>query len=133
MYQRKISGPIMDRMDMQIQVPAIKYDKLALQAEHNENSKIRERVIKARNVQSERFKTAGILTNSEMSILEIKKHCAYDAKSQALLKKCVDTGRLSVRGYHRVLKVARTIADLAQSKSLAFEHIAEALMYRTKQ
>lgn len=133
MYRRKLSGPLMDRMDLFINVPALKYEKLT--AENNEFSseKIREKIEGARQIQKERFKEEKILTNSEMNIPQIKKYCKIDLKSQDLLRKYVNSGKLSARGYHRVLKVARTIADLDSSANILFEHLAEALMYRTKE
>jgi magnesium chelatase family protein len=88
-------------------------------------------VILARKIQKERFKKDK--TNSEMEIPEIKKYCEIDSKSENLLRKYVDSGRLSVRGYHRVLKVARTIADLEGSEKISFEHLSEALSYRIKE
>lgn len=136
MYRRKLSGPLMDRIDLFIEVPAVKYEKLADNAEENQSAKIRAKIENAREIQKQRF--AGndtgrsILTNSEMDIPEIKKYCGHDLKSQELLKKYVDSGKLSARGYHRILKVARTIADLDNSENIQYNHIAEALMYRIK-
>ncbi len=130
MYKRKLSGPIMDRIDISIEVPAVKYDKLASESTGNQSYGVREKVKQARALQKERFAKDNILVNSEMNIMHIKKYCQHDQKSQALLKQYVDSGKLSARGYHRVLKVARTIADLAESKNINHEHIAEALMYR---
>ena len=161
MYRRKLSGPLMDRIDIFIEVPAVKYDKLASDSSDSRVGIIREKIKKAREIQKERFtqsnkpalaglKSEGfyltglknenpstrsgqaILTNSEMNIKDIKKYCQHDTESQSLLKKYVDSGKLSARGYHRVLKVARTISDLAQSEDIKKEHIAEALMYRLK-
>lgn len=132
MYRRKLSGPLMDRIDIFIEVPAIKYEKLAETSSENQSKAVKERVEKAREIQKERFKNDKILTNSEMNIPEIKKYCGHDAQSQGLLKKYVDSGKLSARGYHRILKVARTIADLAEKEEMRYEHIAEALMYRLK-
>ncbi|MCK4454345.1 YifB family Mg chelatase-like AAA ATPase [Candidatus Parcubacteria bacterium] len=143
-YRRKLSGPLMDRIDLFIEVPQLKYEKLVAQDEKNSSSKIREKVIKARQIQQARLSFAKQnlsgrerfslnLTNSEMSIPEIKKFCQIDLKSQALLRKYVDSGKLSARGYHRVLKVSRTIADLDQSESISFDHLSEALMYRIKE
>ncbi len=132
MYRRKLSGPLMDRIDIFIEVPAVKYEKLADHSTNNQSSIIKARIEKTREIQKERFKNDRILVNSEMQIPEIKKYCAHDTKSQVLLKQFVDSGKLSARGYHRILKVARTIADLAGIENIQHEHIAEALMYRLK-
>jgi magnesium chelatase family protein len=134
-YRRKLSGPLMDRIDLFIEVPQIKYDKLAASEEENFSQKIRERVKLAREIQTERFKkeTKGILVNSEMEIPQIKKYCQVDSKSKNLLRAYVDSGKLSARGYHRVLKVARTVADLENSENIAYDHLAEALTYRIKE
>jgi len=132
MYKRKLSGPLMDRIDIFIEVPAIKYEKLVSASGENQSKILREKIEKARGIQKERFLNDGILVNSEMQIPQIKKYCAHDEKSQELLKKFVDSGKLSARGYHRILKVSRTIADLAQSPNIQYDHIAEALMYRLK-
>jgi magnesium chelatase family protein len=133
MYRRKMSGPLMDRMDLFIEVPAVKYEKLVSNSVENQSKNIREKIEKARNKQKERFADDNILTNSEMNLPEIKKYCGHDEQSQNLLKKYVDSGKLSARGYHRILKVARTIADLDNSENIKYEHIAEALMYRIKE
>lgn len=132
MYKRKLSGPLMDRIDIFLEMPAVKYEKLADTSAREESSAIREKIEKARAIQKERFANDGILVNAEMQLPQIKKFCAHDEASQMLLKKYVDSGKLSARGYHRILKVARTIADLAQSPNILHEHIAEALMYRLK-
>ena len=129
-YQRKLSGPLIDRIDIFCEVPALKYDKLTTPDMKNTSSKIRERVKKVREISQERFKKEGILTNSEMTLPLIKKYCQIDSKSHQLLKTFVNSGKLSARGYHRVLKVARTIADLENSERIASDHIAEALSYR---
>jgi len=132
MYKRKLSGPLMDRMDIFIEVPAVKYEKLAAESSENQSEALRDKIEKARNTQKERFKNDKILVNSEMNIPEIKRYCQHEEKSQNLLKRYVDSGKLSARGYHRVLKVARTIADLAENENIKYDHIAEALMYRLK-
>jgi len=104
--------------------------KLITPDEENLSKIIRERVKRTRQIQKERFLDSKISLNSEMSIPQIKKYCPIDSKSQALLKKVVDSGNLSARGYHRVLRVARTIADLEEKESILFSHLSEALMYR---
>ncbi len=132
MYKRKLSGPLMDRIDIFIEVPAVKYEKLASPDIENQSNTLREKIGKARERQKERFIGLPIFTNSEMNIPEIKKYCQHDLQSQNLLKKYVDSGKLSARGYHRILKVAKTISDLAESENIKYEHIAEALMYRLR-
>ncbi len=143
MYRRKLSGPLIDRIDLFIDVPAVKYEKLVSPDEENSSAKAREKVGRAREIQKERFsakdgptegkKNEGELTNSEMSIPQIKRHCQIDLKSQDLLRKCVNSGQLSARGYHRVLKVSRTIADLEGSEKITYNHLSEALMYRIRE
>jgi len=132
-YKRKLSGPLMDRIDLFIQVPQIRYEKLVAPDSENSSKIIRQEVEKARAIQRERFSGDKIFTNSEMGIPQIKKHCEVDAKSRNLLRTYVDSGKLSARGYHRVLKVARTIADLDNSKDISYDHLAEALMYRIRE
>ena len=133
MYRRKLSGPLMDRIDLFIMVPALKYEKLVGIEEENCSHKIREKVTAARKAQKERFKSEKILTNSEMEIPQIKKYCQIDSRSQNLLRNYIDSGKLSARGYHRVLKIARTIADLGNSENISFNHLSEALMYRVRE
>jgi len=129
-YQRKLSGPLVDRIDLLVWVPQIKYEKLIQEGEEK-SEKIRKRVILAREIQKERFKKEK--TNSQMEIPEIKKYCQIDSQGERLLKKAVDSGKLTPRGYHRVLKVARTIADLERSEKILLSHLAEALSYKIEQ
>ncbi len=133
MYKRKLSGPLMDRIDLFITVPQLKYEKLTASDEKNCGQEIREKVTKARKIQKERYKEEKFLTNSEIGLSKIKKYCQIDSKSQALLKGFVDSGKLSARGYHRVLRVARTIADLENSEKSLFDHVSEALYYRLRE
>ena len=132
MYRRKMSGPLMDRIDLFIEVPSVKYEKLTSESVENQSNAIREKIEKTREKQKIRFANDHNFTNSEMNLPEIKKYCEHDEKSQSLLKQYVDSRKLSARGYHRILKVARTIADLADSDKIKYEHIAEALMYRIR-
>lgn len=130
MYRKKLSGPLMDRIDLFINVPAIKYEKLAHGNfdENNRSAKIREIVERARAIQQQRFGKP--ITNSEMGIAQVKEFCKTDTDSEKLLKAAVDSGKLSARGYHRVLKVARTIADLEGVENIGIIHVSEALAYR---
>lgn len=132
-YRRKLSGPLIDRVDLFIDVPQLKYEKLIEEDKERNSEKIREKVLAARALQWERFKDEKIITNAEMEIPQIKKYCSVDKNSGNLLKRAVNSGQLSARGYHRVLKVARTIADLSASNNILTEHIAEALMYRIRE
>jgi len=131
-YQRKVSGPIMDRIDLYVEVPHVKYEKLTDEKIDGSSEEIRIKVEKARKLQIERFKNENIVANSEMTIPLIKKHCKTDEAGSKLLKNAVNNLHLSARGYHRILKLARTIADLDESINIAAQHIAEALQYRPK-
>ena len=137
-YRRKLSGPLVDRIDVFVEVPAVKYEKLIEIDEKNSSQLMRKTVQTARQIQKERFFSSEpnkekILTNNEMSIPQIKEYCQVDSRSQAILKKYVNSGKLSARGYHRVLKTARTIADLEGKNSIDYDHLTEALMYRIKE
>jgi len=121
----------MDRIDLFIPVPQLKYEKLVAPDEENCSLKVREKVVSARQIQKERFSKDK--TNSEMEIPEIKKYCQINLAGQDLLRKYVDSGKLSARGYHRVLKVARTIADLENSEKILCNHLSEALSYRLRE
>jgi len=134
-YARKISGPIMDRIDLHLEVPQIEHEKLADTNYHGESSKaVRSRVIKARERALERFKKAGlkILTNSEMSGEQLKKLVPLTKECSDLLISSAQKMNLSARAYHRVIKLARTIADLAGEESVKENHICEAIQYRPK-
>jgi magnesium chelatase family protein len=134
-YKRRISGPILDRIDLHVNVPAVDPDKLANEGVvKGETSRvIKEKVIRARKIQETRFADyTGVFTNSQMRNKHVKKFCKLDDKSGRLLKMAVSKYDLSARGYFRILKVARTIADLAGSKNIKLEHIAEALQYRVR-
>lgn len=131
-YRSKISGPLMDRIDIQIEVPALKIDEITTDKTSTETSdEIKQRVIKARNIQYERFKDKNIYCNAQMGPKEIKKYCVLDDKAKDLLKNAIEKLGFSARAYDRILKVARTIADLAESETITSTHIAEAIKYRS--
>ena len=134
-YKRKLSGPLMDRIDIFVEAPAVDYERLTERDEQESSAEIREKIKKVREIQRQRFAKAGlnILTNSEMGIPEIKEFCQIDGQSQNFLRNNVNTGKLSARGYHRILKTARTIADLYGSEDISFRDVTEALSYRVKE
>ncbi len=131
-YRSKISGPLMDRIDIQVEVPALKIDEITSNKNvANETSQqIRERVIKARNIQYERFKGKNIYCNAQMGPKEIKKYCVLEESAGMMLHNAIEKLGFSARAYDRILKVARTIADLAGSEIIQTNHIAEAIKYR---
>lgn len=131
-YKRRISGPFLDRVDIYLEVPAVEVDKLSSDLEVSSSSEIRKKVTAARKIQLQRFK-GRILTNSEMSNNNIKEYCALTQEGLDLLKMAISSLNLSARGYHRVLKLSRTIADLAGIEDIQAEHIAEALQYRSRE
>jgi magnesium chelatase family protein len=132
-YQRKISGPLLDRIDIHIDVPNMDYEKFDSEPAGESSEEVRKRVAKARALQRSRFLNDGILTNSEMSLKHLKKHIRLSEPLKELMRWAAQTHSLSARSYYRVLKIARTIADLAESKEIERNHILEALQYRPKQ
>lgn len=131
-YRRKISGPILDRIDLHIEVPRLKIEKLEHHTKAEGSEVIRKRVEAARSVQYERLKKLDILTNSEMKPEHIREFCVLNKESVELLRQAVSTFHLSARAYHRLIKLARTIADIEQSRDIATIHVAEAVQYRFK-
>ncbi|MFZ5364680.1 MAG: YifB family Mg chelatase-like AAA ATPase [Patescibacteria group bacterium] len=131
-YQKKISGPLMDRIDIHLEVPRLKFEKLQEEICGEPSKNIRERVEAAVALQTSRFNKSSIKYNSEMRAQEIKDFCQLDGQGLELMKSAVKQMHLSPRSYHRVLKLARTIADLDKKEKLAVGHIAEALQYRPK-
>ncbi len=130
-YRSKISGPLLDRIDIQIEVPRLKTEELINKNFESESSeKIRERVIKAREIQNLRYKDYGIYTNSELTPKLIKDFCKLDNDCEDFLKTAGKKFNLSGRGYDRILKLSRTIADLNNSKEINYNHISQALQYR---
>ena len=132
-YKRKLSGPLLDRIDLHIEVPRLKYEEMAKDSFGETSKTIRERVAKAREIQVSRFKNEGILTNREMSIRHIKKYCALDETAEKMMKSAVSSMGFSTRTYHRMLKISRTIADLENSENIKPQHLAEALQYRPRE
>ena len=132
-YQKKISGPLLDRIDIHLDVPAVEVEKLTSDLVAEDSKIIRKRVAKAREIQRQRFADSGILTNSEMNNSQIKQFCAISGEGLDLLKMAISQMNLSARVYHRVLKLARTIADLSATSQIQTQHIAEALQYRARE
>ena len=132
-YRAKLSGPLLDRIDIVIDVPRLKIDELMKKNDNDgeTSEQIRERVIKARNIQLERYKDIGIYTNSNLTPKLIKKYCKLDSAGTDILKNAVNRFNLSARAYDRILKLARTIADLEGSENILVSHIAQAVQYRS--
>ncbi len=130
-YQQKISGPLMDRIDLRVEVPRVEFEKLSSKTKGESSKQIRDRVQKARNKQENRYKNLGFSTNAELSTHHLEKFCALDESGQLLIKQAVTNLYLSARSYTRILKVSRTIADLSESETIKPNHLAEALQYRS--
>lgn len=131
-YQKRLSGPLLDRIDMHIEVPRVSYDKLAGTYIPEASDVIRQRVQAARDRQMQRFADSGLTANRDMGSAEVRRFCQTDTPGAALLKAAMAQLHLSARAYHRILKLARTIADLDGRDTLAAPHIAEALQYRPR-
>ncbi len=130
-YLNKISGPLLDRIDLHVEVTPVPFSQLSDIKKEESSESIRERVMKARDVQLERFKNSGIYCNAQMSSKQLKEVCVIDNIGQALLKRAMEKLNLSARAYDRILKVARTIADLEGSEDIKPEYLAEAIQYRS--
>lgn len=139
-YQKRISGPLLDRIDIHIEVPRVDYEKLSSERLGESSAAIRERVEAARLAQRERFESERarpdaplqIACNADMRVGEIRKFCKLDETGESLIKAAMSQMNLSARAYHRILKLSRTIADLAGSEAIQPPHLAEALQYRPK-
>jgi len=131
-YLNKISGPLMDRIDLHIEVPAVKFDELSEKCKGENSESIRKRVLKARQIQEKRFEEYdGIHHNAQMTAKLLEKYCVIDEAGKTILKLAMDKMGLSARSYARILKVARTIADLEASNNILPNHLAEAIQYRS--
>ncbi len=130
-YRSRISGPLMDRIDIHIEAPAVKYNEIIGAPDGEPSTAIRGRVNKARRSQLERFADDGVYCNGHMSAKQIRKICVLDGASQSILKTAIEKLGLSARAHDKVLKLARTIADLQGASAIASEHVAEAVQYRS--
>jgi magnesium chelatase family protein len=134
-YQKRISGPLLDRIDIHIEVPRVDYEKLSSNRVSETSESIRQRVQAARDIQNKRFsngKAKDIVCNADMRVGEVRQFCQLQAEGQSLMRAAMSQLNLSARAYHRILKLSRTIADLAGSEEIQSVHLAEALQYRPK-
>ena len=129
-YRKKISGPLLDRIDIYADTPDVSYKDLNSSEKAESSKEIKKRVTAARNIQLERYKDSGIFFNSRLTTPLMEKYCVLEKDAEELLKEAFDSLNLSARSYHKILKVSRTIADLAGSEKIGLEHLAEALQYR---
>jgi magnesium chelatase family protein len=131
-YLNKISGPLLDRIDLHVEVVPVNFNELISESKSEKSTNVRERVIKARDIQQERFKAIeGLHSNAQMGGKEVQEICQISDAGRNLLKRAMEKLNLSARAYDRILKVSRTIADLAQSEEIKVEHLAEAIHYRS--
>jgi magnesium chelatase family protein len=132
-YQKKVSGPILDRIDLQININTIDFEKAFQKSDKNENAALKEKVIQARKIQAERFANhhRKILLNSEMNINDIEKYCPMDDEQKSILKTAMEKYGLTMRSLHKTIKIGRTIADIEGSPMIKPEHLIEALQYKT--
>ena len=129
-YQKRISGPLMDRIDIFIEAPPVEYEKLVDTGEGETSEQVQLRVEAARTLQLERFHDTPYLSNSDIGPADIWRFCPTEEKAKALLQKAMNQLNLSARAFHKMLKLSRTVADLAGVEVITVEHVAEALQYR---
>ena len=130
-YRSRVSGPLLDRIDIHIEVPAVRYQDLTQWQEGESSLTIRKRVKGARGVQHGRFQGKRIFCNAQMTSRHLKRYCMIDEEGDRLLEQAMTKFGLSARGYTRILKVARTIADLEGAEAISPHHLSEAIQYRT--
>jgi len=131
-YLNKISGPLLDRIDLHVEVTPVAFSELSSAQQFEKSDRIRERVIKAREIQAARYQESeGVYANAQMSSKQLKEICVISTAGQNLLKVAMEKLNLSARAYDRILKVSRTIADLSSSENIKPEHLAEAIQYRS--
>jgi magnesium chelatase family protein len=131
-YQKQISGPLLDRIDIHMSVPRVEYEKLSGERLRESSAVIRSRVQKARAIQTKRFEGTVLLANADMGPAEVRQFCRLDENGSQLMRAAMNQMNLSARAYHRILKMARTIADLADCAQIQSQHLAEALQYRPR-
>jgi magnesium chelatase family protein len=130
-YRAKISGPLLDRIDIQVEVDGVEYDDLVKEQAEEPSAQVRARVNAARKIQKTRFEGGSKNTNSEMGEKELRDYCELDKECEGVMREAFESMRLSARARARILKVARTIADLELSEKITPEHLYEAISYRT--
>jgi magnesium chelatase family protein len=131
-YQKRISGPFLDRVDIFVEVPRVDYEKLTDERLGEESAKVQARVTATRIRQQERFRGTRLTCNAEMTPNEVREYCQVEESSQGLLKAAMQQLNLSARAFHRILKLARTIADMEKSDIISASHLAEAIQYRPR-
>lgn len=132
-YQKRLSGPLLDRIDIHVEVPRVEYEKLTDRRAGERSTDVRSRVLAARERQARRFASLShIACNADMGPAEVRQFCEVEPAAEPLLKAAMQRLQLSARAFHRILKLARTIADLAGSDVIAAPHLAEALQYRPR-
>jgi magnesium chelatase family protein len=131
LHRSRVSGPLLDRIDIHIEVPAVRYQDLTQWQEGESSLRIRNRVKGARAIQHERFRGKRVFCNAQMTSRYLKRYCQIDEQGDRLLEQAMSKFGLSARGYTRILKVARTIADLEGTEAIALHHLSEAIQYRT--
>ncbi len=130
-YLARVSGPLLDRIDLHIQVPAVQYKELVQDEKPEESAAIRDRILAARRIQNKRLEAFGIYCNAQMTPRTLRRFCRLDGESQKQMENAITRIGLSARAYDRILRVSRTIADLEGSEKIQARHVSEAIQYRT--